>query len=454
MDTDAESYATQAAHALAPDDELWPDAQVLLARVLIALGRRQMADDIRAKVESRLQRQGSRPSAALAWTRWLREPLHDAVNTDKTSAIDTALAAEGPSSPTAIEMRIALARSLIEISHFDKGRETIEVALATMRAMGGVSPFRAALAEGNFWARLYSMRGTSYEEAVWTIERDRALLAPMPVPVPAQVQAQLDFTMAEVHIDHGSLQLGSALLEASAPTLLASTQSLRVRYGIIAVQGTLALLLGKHDETDRLTSERIGLREQLGQKLAPFAAYDWANRAVNLTMKGDYEAAQAILDAAPSFGVQRSGALNVGSYERILPIERARLLLARGDAAGAFKALPPLPLDAPPDDSSLFAERSMHGEVLCALGDSAQGLKFLHESLASIGRFVSKNDPGLARLRAQAGRCALASGDRATAVRHATLARAAFTEQPAVSPYFKAPLIRLEEALALRTAGM
>jgi hypothetical protein len=96
----------------------------------------------------------------------------------------------------------------------------------------------------------------------------------------------------------------------------------------------------------------------------------------------------------------------------------------------------------------------MHGEVLCALGDSAQGLKFLHESLASIGRFVSKNDPGLARLRAEAGRCALASGDRATAVRHATLARAAFTEQPAVSPYFKAPLIRLEEALALRTAGM
>jgi hypothetical protein len=56
----------------------------------------------------------------------------------------------------------------------------------------------------------------------------------------------------------------------------------------------------------------------------------------------------------------------------------------------------------------------------------------------------------VARAGAVTGLCALELGDRATAIKHANQARAAFTAQPGVSPYYKAPLFKLERALGLR----
>jgi tetratricopeptide (TPR) repeat protein len=452
QNTDAESYATQATRAVLPEDPQWPDAQMLLARVLSSLGRLQLAADIAQKVEQLLQQQGSRPSAALAWVRWMKAGSHDELQSDQISGIDTALAAEGPGSPTAITMRIARARGLIETNHFAEGRQTLESALSAMHALGGASQIRAALAEGHFWARLYGMQGTSYEEAVAVIERDRAMLALASAPIPARVLARLDFDLAAVHIDHGSIEPGNRLLAGCAPTLLASTQSLGLRWEVVAVQGNLAMLQGQHDAADRLFAERMALRVQMGRGLDPFAAYDWAYRAINLTMKGDYGGAQATLAAAPTFGAQTSDPFGEG-YTRVLPYELVRLRLAQGDVAGASKALPALPADAPPDSSTYFGPWALHGEVLCTSGNTGQGLKLLNGSMASNSSFVSPHDPGLARLHAQAGLCAFAAGDRVAAARHAAAARAAFTAQPSVSAYFKAPLARLENLLAQRLAS-
>jgi hypothetical protein len=61
-----------------------------------------------------------------------------------------------------------------------------------------------------------------------------------------------------------------------------------------------------------------------------------------------------------------------------------------------------------------------------------------------------QSSPQRAYLRARAGLCAIAAGDRAAARSLAAQARAAFTAQPGVSPYYKAPLIKLERALGLR----
>jgi len=58
--------------------------------------------------------------------------------------------------------------------------------------------------------------------------------------------------------------------------------------------------------------------------------------------------------------------------------------------------------------------------------------------------------PGLARWRATTGLCALDAGNRGRAVELAELARQALTQQPSVSPYYKAPLLTLEKRLARR----
>lgn len=58
--------------------------------------------------------------------------------------------------------------------------------------------------------------------------------------------------------------------------------------------------------------------------------------------------------------------------------------------------------------------------------------------------------PWNARRRAVAGLCAFVARDRSAALRYAADARAAFTAQPGVSPYYKAPLFKLERALGLK----
>ena len=58
--------------------------------------------------------------------------------------------------------------------------------------------------------------------------------------------------------------------------------------------------------------------------------------------------------------------------------------------------------------------------------------------------------PHVAHWRAVTGLCALDAGNRRRAMELAELARQAFTQQPGVSPYYKAPLLTLEKRLARR----
>jgi hypothetical protein len=63
---------------------------------------------------------------------------------------------------------------------------------------------------------------------------------------------------------------------------------------------------------------------------------------------------------------------------------------------------------------------------------------------------VVDSEPYLNWYRALAGLCALGMGDKSQAHHFAALARRAFLAQPDVSPYFKAPLAKLERALGLK----
>ncbi|MBL0148571.1 MAG: hypothetical protein IPP87_07495 [Ideonella sp.] len=103
------------------------------------------------------------------------------------------------------------------------------------------------------------------------------------------------------------------------------------------------------------------------------------------------------------------------------------------------------------DASDWNGYRELLGETLCQVGQSKDGLALLDLALAAAEQNGDHpNAPWLARLRAVKGLCTAAAGDRATALRNAAQARAAFTAQPGVSPYYKAPLFKLERALGLR----
>ena len=58
--------------------------------------------------------------------------------------------------------------------------------------------------------------------------------------------------------------------------------------------------------------------------------------------------------------------------------------------------------------------------------------------------------PRVAHWRAVTGLCALDAGNQQRAMQLAESARQAFTRQPGVSPYYKAPLLALENRLARR----
>ena len=101
------------------------------------------------------------------------------------------------------------------------------------------------------------------------------------------------------------------------------------------------------------------------------------------------------------------------------------------------------------DNKTYLSIWSVPGEVWCATSRQNDGLISLMTWINAVAPHVSEGDPGVARVRAVAGLCALAVGQRADAARLANLARGAFVRQNAVSPYYKAPLFKLERALGL-----
>lgn len=94
-----------------------------------------------------------------------------------------------------------------------------------------------------------------------------------------------------------------------------------------------------------------------------------------------------------------------------------------------------------------YAAKVMRSVVIDA---AREGLQLRCQHVAERG-YV--HDLSTARLRALTSLCALKTGDRKRAVDLSELARRAFTEQPGVSPYYKAPLVKLEQSLRSHATG-
>ena len=161
-------------------------------------------------------------------------------------------------------------------------------------------------------------------------------------------------------------------------------------------------------------------------------------------MQGRYRQALEFLAAAPSFQPVQGMASDGKQTHTLIETARARLALDAGDPGSALKILP---ASEPPKTALGSDYWRTRGEAMCASGKLTDGLTEMLSVIDIRAADRYEFDPTLARDRAVAGLCALAVGQPALAKALAKLARDAFKSQPGVSPYFKAPLLRLEQGL-------
>jgi len=437
-------------------DELRPAALVLAARVALKQGDKQATRALLDRAEHDLRNAGATVAGARA--KAMRASMLTSDNRfDEAipifvSAIDTALAVEGPLSPTAIGIRLELQWLFVNNDRGEESKPHRQAALSALRTTGAAGEIRAALEESRTVAHMFTgmvPAQISFEEARDTIERNRAAVAVRGAIVPRTITADLDDALGMVYVGWGDFARAAPLTESSHAVLSANAESLGQRWYLASRQAVVAMHLGRHDEAAKHYQEVIELRKQQGWATHPFAAADYAYAALNLRMQKRFDAAERILTSAPQFEHLKGGGVGSSGYTDLIPRALAAVHLERGDPAAAWKVLPPEERDQTSD--AMHDDILLRGQVLCALGRPAEGLPRLERAIGIHERLVYAADPSLARARAVTGQCALLAGQRSRAQTLATQAREAFIAQPNVSPYFKAPLQELEQRL--RPAG-
>jgi len=449
---DARVRAQRALELAESSDELRPMALILLARVLDRQGDIKEAGRLLDRADVDLRKSHASPALVARSTALRASWLRSANRFDEAiplyrSAIDTALAAEGPLSPTAIDIRLELQRLFIAHDRGDDSKPYREAALAALRATGAAGEIRAALVESGSASLMFgtSPKQMSLEEAREAVERNRSLLASRGPLVPAAIRARLDRDLGLIYLHWGNLALAEPLLVQSFAVLapLASESPTR-QWGLVASQGFLEMLLGQHGDAAIHASKAIELgNRSRGQHPDAVIDYRWA--AFNLVMQRKFDEAEALLASAPAVNELQGGGVGSSGYSLWIQRSLAAVKLERGDARGAFKLLPSESDDGPP--MPMVDDTQVRGEILCAMGNRIEGLERLERVLKVRASLEYAYHPALAHARSVTGLCALAAGQRSRAVDLATQAREAFTAQPGVSDYFELPLKELDRRL-------
>ena len=453
---EAQLQAAQAITLAQTDAALRPQARVLQATVLRALGRRDEAQALLALAERDLQGQTA-PSAVAARILALRARLFEANQFEQAlplylAAITQALAAEGPQSPAAVEIRMQLATNLVLQGRVDQALPHREAALLALRSSGPVGEIQAALKESDISKTMYMMGVLSFADASKAIERSRSAVTARGALVPEAIKAAIDFDLGSTLVLWGDVARAAPLIAASGDILRAHLESPRERLLLAAYQGLDAMYRGDHAAADRYFRERFDLRTITGDTGHPYAAFDRAYIALNLGMQARFDEAMAVLLAAPEAPPSATGARLVPdappAYQTTIGRAMARIALQRGDAAAAWALLPKHDngFRQFPFDSNLLS-----AEIACALG-RPDGLPAIERGLLAQRGYIDEHHPELARVRAVAGLCALAAGKPRRAAELAAQARAAIAAQPQLSNYFLQPVERLHAALLQRTA--
>ncbi|MBL0148563.1 MAG: serine/threonine protein kinase [Ideonella sp.] len=456
---DAEPRVRRVLELTPTDAAMRLEALVLLARIQVELGREEAAAATFASAETLLTDKQDGASAARSWILasrarilWIHNRLDEALPLFHQAVVG-AIAAEGKLSRTAIAVRLHAAGALAQTSQVDKAMSYFEPAIAALMELGGANELRAAMAAAFFAQRRFLVaRQISLQEAESVLEASRRQLSASQAPVPSWFGAQIDCWQASLRAAVGDVASAVPVFDKCAPVVHAALDAPRERLDLALSVGPAMLMAGRHTEAERWLLEKRDLRRQIGAGKHPYAAEDYYSLALNQSMQGSLRQAKAILAEAPEFeGLVNPDGSTVQGRGKWLIESEAAFHLDAGDLPGALQLLRRSTEDWDPDRAGPTSASLVQAVFLCASGRHASGYKALERrSKAWEASAPYPADPRLARLRALTGSCALDAGDRAAAKRYAADARAAFTAQPGVSPYFKAPLVKLERALGLR----
>lgn len=231
-DADAESYAQQAVALLRSDESLKAYALGLLANTQADNGKLTQAAETISQGKAIVAAGKLQPSVAMAWLLWAEAYLlviqnrFDEALPLKLRATEQALAAEGPDSSAAFEMRVVTARRLIQRSRFQEGRKIKDEAIGSFESLGGVHRIRAELAKAHLAEIEFGFEASSYAEAVGVVEQVKSFLAHQP-SVPAELLAQVDLELVYIYYDYSDYAKAEALMAPDIPVLKAASQSLR-----------------------------------------------------------------------------------------------------------------------------------------------------------------------------------------------------------------------------------
>jgi|GEM_PF-2143833 len=299
----------------------------------------------------------------------------------------------------------------------------------------GPDDIGAALAHTRVVAVLFEVGQISFPQAMAAMTESQGALERQGSRVPESLRARVTFDMGWINRNWGDVERAYALQKEAVATLLPGTESLFMQRVLQTSLGIDAMQAGHHEEADVLLRRGLELRKvdvgtnEDGLEAGFFLVAD------NLLMQSRLDETEEVLNAAPPRG----------RHTRLL---KALVKLERGDARGALELLNSLEPSSGQFDDDFETDRlTTAGLALCATSENLKGLAILESYSNKRSETVFKHDPDLARVRAWAGLCALAAGQRKRAIELAALAHSAFVAQPNVSPYYKAPLRQLEKRL-------
>ena len=435
------------------------DALVMLLRCQRRTDAREVAKQTLRRVQALEQTSEFTTHASRAWVLAVEAAFYSDDNRWEQAiatyelAISAAKLAEGPRSMTASLIQLQTGKFLMSLNRWDQAQAYIEPALAALRAMGPSGGARALYESVNIkWMQgQYGL--ISSVQAASAIANGLSELRKLGPSLPGEIIANLEINQALMEMQGGSLDNVSRLLDRTEALMRASPARGDLFFWTFAA-ATFASMSGRHESADSLYREGLKLRLETGSGGVKFAVVDQARVAGNLIMQGRSNDAEAFLDSTPQIEPVRGDPIAGAYYSMMLFEMRAKSRLERGDPSGALRLLSDKADTAVKwDDGSTPPEsnpNASRGILWCQVDQSEKGLRFLNAAIDLRVRYAFAHDPGLAWMRAHAGLCVLRSGNYGSATRLAMLAREAFVRQPGVSPYYKAPLFKLERALGLK----
>ena len=441
---------------------------------LLALGHLEMAELLVTKssfdaaerelalVETVLTALAPRPSIELARYQNDMSVILDhknlnlrAIEMDK-QAIDTAARAEGETSPFATQVEIRLGTLMIDLARTNEGRKYLNAAYKGMRMRRGADDLQAARSEANKTAYMFDettdhgRRQISFDEAHTIVDTLFSQVSNPAARVPPSTKADVAFDRGWVYASYGQVAKGYEMMKEAFKEL-GPLKSDRIRLQRLTVMGEYAMKVGDASEANTLLRDAVMLGDRYDGVRSAYSAQRRYFLAENLRMSGKLiEAAAELDEIATPIDVLVGSAGDPRAYTEWGAVGKIEILIDRGDSKGALALIKSLKATA---NNSFMEAELLRGIALCHSGDAKAGLDLMEDYTAKAAVQRDENDPGVARLRALAGECALKSGRSDRAVVLANAARAAFVRQPGVNRYYKLAWERLDRDLGHHKAS-